>query len=63
MFDQKQLTQYRDSLIEEHRGIHKDESVYDISIQAAVLVGQISCLTHALGEGGYDPIKKKLRKF
>ena len=63
MMDDKQLKQYRDSLIEEHIGIKKDADIYDITIQEAVLIGQISCLTHAIQDGGYDPIKKRVRKL
>ena len=63
MMDIKQAKQYRDSLIEEHIGIKKDEEFYDITIQEAVLIGQISCLTHLIQDGGYDPIKKKVRRL
>jgi hypothetical protein len=63
MMDKRQLTQYRDSLIEEHVGIVKDKDFYDTTVQEAVLIGQISCLTHAIQDGGYDPIKKKVRRL
>lgn len=63
MMDKKQLVQYRDSLIEEHIGIENESSLYDITTQEAVLIGQISALTYVIKDGGYDPIKKKVRKI
>ena len=63
MFNERQLKQYRDSLIEEHRCLHRDEPYYDTTIQEAILIGQVSCLTHALQDGGYDPIKKRIRRL
>lgn len=62
MMEKRQMTQYRDSLIEEHIGIARDKDIYDTTIQEAVLIGQISALTHALKDGGYDPVKKKVRR-
>lgn len=63
MMDLRQAKQYRDSLIEEHVGIVKEKDVYDTTIQEAVLIGQISALTHLIQDGGYDPIKKKVRRL
>jgi len=63
MMDERHLKQYRDSLIEEHIGIKTDKEFYDTKIQEAVLIGQISALTHAIKDGGYDPIKKKVRRL
>ena len=59
----RQAKQYRDSLIEEHVGVVKEKEIYDITVQEAVLIGQISALTHLIQDGGYDPIKKKVRRL
>jgi len=59
----RQAKQYRDSLIEEHIGISREKEIYDITIQEAVLIGQVSALTHLIQDGGYDPIKKKVRRL
>lgn len=59
----RQAKQYRDSLIEEHIGIVKEKDIYDTTIQEAVLIGQISAVTHLIQDGGYDPIKKKVRRL
>lgn len=61
--DIRQAKQYRDSLIEEHVGIVKEKDIYDITVQEAVLIGQITALTHLIQDGGYDPIKKKVRRL
>lgn len=61
--DIRQAKQYRDSLIEEHVGIVKEKDIYDITTQEAVLIGQITALTHLIQDGGYDPIKKKVRRL
>lgn len=63
MMDLRQAKQYRDSLIEEHVGIVKEKDIYDITTQEAVLIGQITALTHLIQDGGYDPIKKKVRRL
>lgn len=63
MMDLRQAKQYRDSLIEEHVGIIKEKDIYDTTTQEAVLIGQISALTHLIQDGGYDPIKKKVRRL
>ena len=61
--DKQQTKQYRDSLIEEHIGIQKESDIYDITIQEAILIGQIKCLSHLIEDGYYDPIKKKMTKI
>jgi len=61
MMEIRQAKQYRDSLIEEHVGVVKERDIYDTTIQEAVLIGQISALTHLIQDGGYDPIKKRSR--
>jgi hypothetical protein len=63
MMDKQQAKQYRDSLIEEHIGIQKESDIYDITIQEAILIGQIKCLSHLIEDGYYDPIKKKMTKI
>jgi len=63
MMEIRQAKQYRDSLIEEHVGVVKERDIYDTTIQEAVLIGQISALTHLIQDGGYDPIKKKVRRL
>lgn len=63
MMDKQQATQYRDSLIEEHIGIEKEAFLYDITIQEAILIGQIKCLTHLIEDGYYDPIKRKMSEI
>lgn len=63
MMEIRQAKQYRDSLIEEHVGIVKEKEIYDTTTQEAVLIGQISALTHLIQDGGYDPIKKKVRRL
>lgn len=61
--DKQQAKQYRDSLIEEHISIQKESDIYDITIQEAILIGQIKCLSHLIEDGYYDPIKKKMTKI
>jgi hypothetical protein len=63
MMNKQQAKQYRDSLIEEHIGIQKESDIYDITIQEAILIGQIKCLSHLIEDGYYDPIKKKMTKI
>jgi len=60
--DKQQAKQYRDSLIEEHIGIEKDAQFYDITVQEAILIGQIKALSHLIEDGYYDPIKRKMSK-
>jgi hypothetical protein len=63
MMDKQQAKQYRDSLIEEHIGIEKEADIYDITIQEAILIGQIKCLTHLIGDGYYDPIIRNMTEI
>lgn len=63
MMDKRQAKQYRDSLIEEHSGIENEANIYDITVQEAVLIGQIKAISHLIGDGYYDPIKKKMSKI
>lgn len=61
--EKKQAKQYRDSLIEEHKGLSNDTHLYDISAMEANLIGRISSVTHVIEDGSYDPINKRIRKI
>ena len=63
MMEKKQAKQYRDSLIEEHKGLTNEAHLYDISAMEANLIGRISSVTHVIEDGSYDPINKRIRKI
>ena len=63
MMQKAQAKQYRDSLIEEHKGIANEAHLYDISAMEANLIGRISSVTHVIEDGSYDPINKRIRKI
>jgi len=58
--DYKTVKQYRDSLIEEIKGLSTPLENFDV--QHAILNGQIQCLTYILQDGIFDCIKFKINK-
>ena len=63
MLDKKEITQLRDSLIEEFNGLRKDKNSFEnFETQDAVLLGQINILTHVIKDGYFNPLKGKIIK-